>query len=96
MDLGEKRSRSHTDNRMLWNLPVELFHDFEAHAFRPFSVIGSHIHVYKGPSIFTGDLCAQTVNFVIVSSDTDDVGAVDQRINDFPFFEVRGNKDEYF
>ena len=92
VNLGEQGARSHRHNRVLWNAPAELFDDLEAHALGAFGVVGTHVHIHEGPAVFPGDLRAETVHFIVMPLDADDVGAVDEGVDDFTLFQIRRDK----
>ena len=93
MDLREERSAGHRDDGVLGQLPAELLGDFEAHAFRAFCVVGTEVYVHEAPAVFTGDFGAKAVDLVVGSFDADHLRAVNERTDNFAFFEVRRNED---
>ena len=93
VDLREERSAGHRDDGVLGQLPAELLSDFEAHAFRAFCVVGTEVYVHEAPAVFTGDFGAKAVDLVVSSFNGDHLGAVNERTDNFAFFEVRRNED---
>ena len=92
VDLRQQRTGGHANHRVLGNLPPHLFLDLKAHALGSLRVIGPHIDVHKRPPVLAGDLRTQPVHLVIMPSNGDDIGSVDQRIDDLALLQVRGNE----
>ena len=78
---------------MARQLPAELLGDLEAHRLRSLSVVGAEVDVHKSPTVFAGDLGAETVDLIVGALDPDDVGAVDERTEHLPLLKVRGDED---
>ena len=79
---------------MSWDLPSKLFHYLKTLSLGAFRIVGPHIHVYKCPIMFAGNLCAETVHFIVVPLYTDHVGIIYQRIYHFTLLKVVWNENK--
>ena len=92
VDLSEQRTGRHRDDGVIGRAPAELFGNFIRHALGTFGVVGAHIDVHKRPAKFAGDLGAEAVHFVVMAFDADDVGAVDERVENLALFQIGRNE----
>ena len=59
---------------------------------RALGVIRAQVHVHETPAVFAGDFGAEAVDLVVGAVDADDVGAIDERAEDFALLEIGGDE----
>jgi hypothetical protein len=56
----------------------------------PSALVRTHVNVYECPAELSGNLSAEPIHFVVMSLDSNDIGSVNQRVQNLALLEVRG------